>query len=152
VSLEHFSGDVGKMRRMVARAVARRFGEVRYLVAQIHFGTGDAPVPMSTGPALLVKLQILGVARISLLAAPHLDSGARIASEKNNRSAPPVRRVRKIGTIEFLLRLLRRNLNRHRYSSRQQFVRSELRGRVDEVGIHVEKLNPIFGQDLLYTF
>src|ERR1700722_19858935 len=54
---------------------------VELLVAHVGSGACDAPVAVTAGPALLVKVEVDAVAGIAGVAGPDLDAGAWIARE-----------------------------------------------------------------------
>src|SRR5258708_13938301 len=108
------------MRRMFAHAFLRGSGIVRLLCPKVDFSAGDFPVTMSTWPALLVEFQIVSVARISVVAAPHLNAGTGIAREECNVSALTIRGIAKIRAIEILFRMPRTNFNGPRHAPSDQ--------------------------------
>src|SRR5205807_2985895 len=121
------------------------------LHAKVDFVSGDLPITISARPALLVKLQITGIARIAMIAAPYLDSRARIAGKESHMRFW-------IGTggvirpVKVLLRTLRRNLHRHRNVARQQLIGSKFRRAVHQVRVDVKEFKPMLSQNLLYAF
>ena len=54
---------------------------VNFLVRQVGLAVSHAPVPVSAGEFLLVKIEVMAVARIPVLPAPDLQTGARIPRE-----------------------------------------------------------------------
>ena len=53
-------------------------------LAEIDAWTSDLPVAMAPGKFLFVEVKIVAVTRITVVAAPHLNAGAGIASEECN--------------------------------------------------------------------
>src|SRR5437588_195225 len=84
VALQCFGCNVSKMASVVAGALLRNRGIIWLLLTQINFRPGNAPITVSTGPALFVEFQIIRVARITMLTAPYLNSSARIAGKKRH--------------------------------------------------------------------
>src|SRR5438309_11733585 len=96
--------NTGKVSGVLAGALLGHSREIRLLITQIDFGPGDAPVAVTTRPALLMELEIVGIAGITMLAAPHLDSGARIAGEKPYLRSAGVGSVSIIRAVEIFRR------------------------------------------------
>src|SRR6266567_6564567 len=82
--LKRVRGDASKVRGVFTCARLGRGGIVRLFQAKIDFGTADPPVAMPSGPVLFMEFQIVGVTGITLIAAPHLNAGTRIAGEKRD--------------------------------------------------------------------
>src|SRR5579859_1403384 len=143
-----YAGEVGGV---LAGPRKRYLRIVRLLQSKIDLVPGDFPVAIAARPALLVKFQITCVARITVIAAPHLDSGARIArKERDLRLGIGARRV--VRPVKVLLRTLGSNFHRNRHVAGKPLIRSELRRAVHQVGVDLEKFESMLRQELFHAF
>src|SRR5258707_8852675 len=101
--LQNIGGDAGKVFGMLAHLLASNLRTIRQFRAQIDLVAGDAPIPMSTGPAFLVELQVVRISGITMVAAPYLNPRPRIAGVKRDMSVA-VRRFGIVRAIKVFLR------------------------------------------------
>src|SRR5258708_7936549 len=85
---------------MITRPLRGEVGIVRSLVAKVDTRARHPPIPMPTGKFLFVKVQVISISWISMIAAPHLDAGAGIASKERHLRLTAVRCVGKERLIE----------------------------------------------------
>src|ERR1700761_5983683 len=120
------------------------------LVADVDAGAGDLPVAMAAGEALLVEVEVVGVAGISGVAGPNLQACAGVAGEDGSGEAFIVGAVDVIGLVE---------VARWAEGGLQGVARDGAVGRVvgrraalalfDEVGVDEEVVEAGFGERLL---
>src|SRR5438874_9712640 len=100
---------------------------------------------------LFMEVQVIRVAGISVIAAPNLNAGSRIASEECDARLAAVGSVRIERLIERGSRKTVCRLNRNRDVSGKMFVRSKNCRTFYQVRINEEVVNAVFGKDLVYS-
>src|SRR5665213_1047486 len=73
---------------------------VGLLVVHVDLGAGHFPIAMPAGPALLVEVEVRGVARVAAFAGPYLDAGARIAREDRSSVRLVVGAIDEVGLVQ----------------------------------------------------
>src|SRR4051812_29003050 len=73
---------------------------VGLLRAHIDAWTGNAPISMPAGPALLVEIEVDGIAGIAGVARPDLEAGARIAGKDGGCEALVVGAIDIVGLVK----------------------------------------------------
>src|SRR5665213_1035704 len=113
---------------------------VGLLVVHVDLGAGHFPIAMPAGPALFVKVEIRGVARVAALAGPHLDAGARIARENRGGVLLVVGAVDEVGLVQAAGLLVHERFGRRsRNGAVSQTVRRlDRSGLFDKVRVHEE--------------
>jgi hypothetical protein len=75
--------QVDEVGRLQANLLGGDLGVVHRLGAEVSLVVGDPPKSQAPWEMLLVKLQVRVLAGIPVLAAPHLQSGPRVAEERD---------------------------------------------------------------------
>src|SRR5439155_13778441 len=90
VATQHPGHSGREMARVFPRPFLRLLGHIDCLGPKVTFVLAHPPQGQATGQVFFVKFQIPGVARVAILAAPHLQGTLRVTDEHGGfASAPP---------------------------------------------------------------
>ena len=137
---------------MVLYALGGLLRPVDELVADIDSSAGDLPVAMAAGKALLVEVEVVGVAGIAGVSGPDLQAGAGIAGKDGGGDVFVVGSVDVVGLVDAALWLVRDlfELGIARQAAlRAAIGRGEAVGVFDEMGVDEEEVEAGFGDGLL---
>src|SRR5215472_4161842 len=138
------------MRGVLADALGSGGGDVGHLVADVDAGTGDAPITVTAGPALLVEVEVVLVAGVAVLSGPDLQAGARVAREDGNGLALVVGAFDVEGMVETAVVGGMEAGVAMAFGAAQKLVgRVDARGLLHEVGVDEEELEGGFAEGLL---
>src|SRR6187397_2824514 len=90
---------------VIVNALLGANGVIWFLVAEIHFWTGDSPILHAGNGIFAVEFAVTRVARVSMLARPHLLTGPVVASQYCDlswRIANPIWMVGRAGNLLLL--------------------------------------------------
>jgi hypothetical protein len=138
---EDLVDEIDEVRGVLADTRRGDRGNVGLLVSHVHTGTGDAPVAMTAGPALLVEVEIVLVAGIAGVAGPDLQTGAGVARKDGDGSILFVRPFDKKRMVEAAVVGRREAGAVAVLRAAQKFVgRVDARGLLHEMGVDEEEL------------